>query len=66
MQSVLSRIWTWVAVFISYDDNDYTTGNKTKRTSHDVPSEASVDKKNKYFFVCENAVDHFANSEILM
>ena len=28
MQSVSSRIWTRVAVFISYDDNDYTTGIK--------------------------------------
>ena len=27
MQSVSSRIWTRVAVFISYDDNDYTMGN---------------------------------------
>ena len=26
MQPVSSRIWTRVAVFISYDDNDYTTG----------------------------------------
>ena len=26
MQSVSSRIWTRVAVFISYDDNHYTTG----------------------------------------
>ena len=26
MQSVSSRFWTRVAVFISYDDNDYTTG----------------------------------------
>ena len=26
MQSVLSRIWTRVAVSISYDDNHYTTG----------------------------------------
>ena len=24
MQSVSSRIWTRVAVFISYDDNNYT------------------------------------------
>ena len=30
MQSVSSRIWTRVAVFISYDDNDYTTGTSTK------------------------------------
>ena len=26
MQSVSSRNWTRIAVFISYDDNDYTTG----------------------------------------
>ena len=26
MQSVSSRIWSRVAVFISYDDNNYTTG----------------------------------------
>ena len=26
MQSVSSRIWTRVAVSISYDDNHYTTG----------------------------------------
>ena len=26
MQSVSSSIWTRVAVFISYDDNHYTTG----------------------------------------
>ena len=27
MQSVSSRIWTRIAVLISYGDNDYTTGN---------------------------------------
>ena len=26
MQSVSSRIWTCIAVSVSYDDNDYTTG----------------------------------------
>ena len=26
MQSISSRIWTRVAVLISYDDNHYTTG----------------------------------------
>ena len=26
MQSVSSRIWTRIAVFISHGDNDYTTG----------------------------------------
>ena len=35
MQSVSSRIWTRVAVFISYDDNDYTTGSsKHEFTKH--------------------------------
>ena len=29
MQSVSSRIWTRVAVFISYDDNNYTTVTST-------------------------------------
>ena len=28
MQSVSSRIWTRVAMSISYGDNDYTTGTK--------------------------------------
>ena len=37
MQSVSSRIWTRVAVSISYDDNDYTTGKKQK-----------VSRKNNY------------------
>ena len=31
MQSVLSRIWTRVAVSISYDDNYYTSGTSLKR-----------------------------------
>ena len=30
MQSVSSRIWIRVAVSISYDDNDYTTGTSNK------------------------------------
>ena len=30
MQSVSSRIWTRVAVFISYDDNNYTTGTSVE------------------------------------
>ena len=32
MQSVSSRIWTRVAVSISYDDNDYTTGTSINYT----------------------------------
>ena len=35
MQSVSSRIWTRVAVFISYDDNDYTTGTSLKLSHFD-------------------------------
>ena len=30
MQSVSARIWTCVAVSISYDDNHYTTGTSIK------------------------------------
>ena len=30
MQSVSSRIWTQVAVSISYDDNHYTTGGTSR------------------------------------
>ena len=32
MQSVSSRIWTRIAVFISYGDNDYTTGTSKYTT----------------------------------
>ena len=31
MQSASSRIWTHVAVSISYDDNHYTTGTSNLR-----------------------------------
>ena len=31
MQSVSSRIWTRVAVSISYDDDHYTTGTSVKQ-----------------------------------
>ena len=36
MQSVSSRIWTRVAVSISYDDNDYTIGT-SKQYDGEVP-----------------------------
>ena len=36
MQSVSSRIWTRVAVSISYDDNHYTTGTSTLYGNPDV------------------------------
>ena len=35
MQSVSSRIWTRVAVFIFYDDNHYTTGTSVGETCDD-------------------------------
>ena len=38
MQSVSSRIWTRVAVSISYDDNDYTTFDT-------LPYNADLNKK---------------------
>ena len=37
MQSVSSRIWTRVAVSISYDDNHYTTGREcVYKTKEDI------------------------------
>ena len=35
MQSVSSRIWTCVAVSISYGDNDYTTGTSKRTTDYE-------------------------------
>ena len=46
MQSVSSRIWTRVAVSISYDDNDYTTGTSTKH-NFDNLNAAVLSKKKK-------------------
>ena len=37
MQSVSSRIWTRIAVFISYGDNDYTTGTNSLVTVLSAP-----------------------------
>ena len=36
MQSVSSRIWTRIAVFISYGDNDYTTGTSSYESDGDI------------------------------
>ena len=44
MQSVRSRIWTRVAISISYDDNDYTTGTSLKKKSIDI-------KQNSYMIL---------------
>ena len=40
MQSVSSRIWTRVAVSISYDDNHYTTG--TSKLNNQMAQEISL------------------------
>ena len=47
MQSVSSRIWTRVAVSISYDDNYYTTG-----TSIQIISLNSAYKLERDWIVC--------------
>ena len=36
MHSVSSRIWTRVAVSISYDDNHYTTGTSVSQLLFDI------------------------------
>ena len=36
MQSASSRIWTRVAVSISYDDNHYTTGTSFKNVINEM------------------------------
>ena len=40
MQSVSSRIWTRVAVSISYDNNHYTTGTSLEIDLCHIPSVA--------------------------
>ena len=56
MQSVRSRIWTHVAVSISYDDNDYTTG-----TSLIVFMMKSL--QDKYFYVYWSQVTECISSK---
>ena len=50
MQSVLSRIWTRVAVYISCDDNHYTTGT----TSLTISGWAKVGSMNNYSIIKED------------
>ena len=51
MQSVSSRIWTRVAVSISYDDNHYTTGtsNDTKQSKKDYKGVLTIRPKLQYY-----------------
>ena len=60
-QSVSSRIWTRVAVSISYDDNHYTTGTSTKvipylRSDTPVPWLTAGSKVNM-LYVCKEIID---------
>ena len=41
MQSASSRIWTRVAVSISYDDNNYTTGTSVGNHSCELDDQTS-------------------------
>ena len=43
MQSVLLRMWTHVAMSISYNDNQYTTGTSVSLVL--MPDNSSFDKK---------------------
>ena len=52
MQSVSSRIWTRVAVSISYDDNHYTTRTRTKLWTADKYASS------KWLFLCSNFFTH--------
>ena len=45
MQSVSSRIWTRVAVSISYDDNHYTTGTSINCGTNDAESISYIKAK---------------------
>ena len=49
MQSMSSRIWTRIAVSISYDDNQYTTGMLPLNNQHDSSREEM--ENTKYVFI---------------
>ena len=66
MQSVSSRIWTCVAVFISYDDNHYIELTLSDRIIKSITSSNHIALKEKWkscsilkhvFQVLPNAVD---------
>ena len=56
MQSVSSRIWTRVAVSISYDDNDYTT-DTLSIDYRSYESQTCPIKWNAVFFLSSGRVD---------
>ena len=71
MQPVSSRIWTRVAVFISYDDNNYTTGTSYQMDIITVPAERcgknERKRKDKQILGCclrgEKVVEHEGDSD---
>ena len=50
MQSLRSRIWTRVAVFICYDDNHYTTGTSMRKISKIICACFNVFSAYRYSF----------------
>ena len=58
MQSVSSRIWTRVAEFISYDDNQYTTGTSKRLRFY----KESKDKTEEEF---EGTFLHWVETDVL-
>ena len=50
MQSALPRIWTRVAVPISYDNNHYTTGTSNDATNNNV-----------FFFYSDLKIVYYSN-----
>ena len=48
MQLVSSRIWTRVAMFISYDDNNYTTGTSNNTQYYKVRIKGKVEQSREY------------------
>ena len=74
MQSVSSRIWTRVAVSISYDDNNYTTGKCQihpyvlwKRGfptfSKGIGSKVNVTARLKFELACSNVTVQYVSQE---
>ena len=74
MQSVSSRIWTRVAVSISYDDNHYTTGTSIEEPLHchysllqsvRVPSMGHMDRFENLFTIDQLDAAEVAKRHVL-
>ena len=69
MQSVSSRIWTRVAVSISYDDNHYTTGTSSTITTNLYCNQlcclkTALDKKNPSLVNRKRIILHHNNPHL--